>query len=397
MFNPLNARECRARIMWAALMLLFAACTSDEPLSPAATRYGAPSRDLVVTDPVGVERVTNRFAYLWAHEEHAASYIPMPEYSFNASGGAIQITHLTTGSYRVNIDGVVTPTDHKIGLSVVAYGATTFGCAVKFPLRYDDTQLQVLVDCYDRVTHVPVDTRFSLLAVGDQSVPGRSAFAKIHDNYPGPPSYAPDSTTSFTTGDSILVGYNDPANLGDLNVRFGTGTATGTTVLVTVGTANDQPWPPLRMSSCMIGGWLSSSVDVHCFDSNGEPYFQDAYILQLERGRAGRRMGFALANQPTVDSYTPTAAHSYNSSGYPITVTRTAIGRYTVEFMGLTKYLGHSENVQVTPVVGGTPAACKVVKWVNSAAMNSLLVLVECRTIPSGAYRDAKFNVVVIE
>jgi len=384
----------------AALVMLLSACV-DEPTRPvaAATR---PSRDI---PDVPFTRLSSHFAYVWAHQPQAPSYSPMPQYSYNATGGAIHIYHGVAGRYTVTFDGFAedttghTPYDYRLGLSVVAYGATTIGCAVAFGPGILNGRLNVGVACYDRITHEYVDSRFSLLVVGAQSVEGRHSLVWRDDHsFSYAPGYTPDSATSFTTGPNpILISY-DPATLSE-NVKFGTGNVAGTTALITPDDWGNLGGDPAMNPdvTCQLGGWVNNSVEKRCFNRLGQPGPEPAYLMQLERGRTGRRFGFAYAHQPSTASYAPAAGHSYNSSGGAITVNHTATGRYTLEFDGLQTPDGHSENVQVSPFGGDVPTACNIVRWVNSVSNTSLLVLVECRRAETGAYRDTKFNVVVIE
>jgi len=380
-FHP---RALRAWFAFAALASLWSAC-SDEALAPPIDGPAAthPSQDLV---GVPITRVSNRFAYLWANEPHTASYSPMPQYSYNATGGAIQIQHDRTGYYTVTIEGAADAANHLFGLSVVAYGATTIGCAPFYSTGFTGGNLSVWVRCHDRVTQTEADSRFSMLVVGANSVEGRHAFAWAND-------YAPDSAWTFTKGPNPIVISNVDAY--EDNVAFGTGNVAGTIALL----SPDDGWYHWYDAggSCHLGGWLNSGVDVRCFGPTGAPWSEAYYVTQLERGRPGRRFGFAFANLPSTASYAPAAGHSYNSSGGAITVNHTSTGHYTIEFDGLQNLDGHTENVQVTPFGSDVPTACNVVKWVNSVPSTSLLVLVECRRATTWAYHDTKFNVVVIE
>ncbi|MEP7344192.1 MAG: hypothetical protein ABI877_02940, partial [Gemmatimonadaceae bacterium] len=62
-------------------------------------------------------------------------------------------------------------------------------------------------------------------------------------------------------------------------------------------------------------------------------------------------------------------------------------------FDGLSKVLGHTENVQVTAYGGGF-VYCNVVDWGNSGS--ALLVNVECHS-RTGAMTDNLFTILAIE
>ena len=47
------------------------------------------------------------------------------------------------------------------------------------------------------------------------------------------------------------------------------------------------------------------------------------------------RLAYVWANNPTAASYTPSTTYSHNSSGSPVSITRSSAGRYAVTFAGL--------------------------------------------------------------
>lgn len=83
---------------------------------------------------------------------------------------------------------------------------------------------------------------------------------------------------------------------------------------------------------------------------------------------------------------TANCGYSFNPSGSPVTVTRSATGAYSVSFPGLAMTEGH---VQVTGY-GGSANACKVSSWGSST------VFVRCFT-PAGAAVDDLFTVLAID
>ena len=98
--------------------------------------------------------------------------------------------------------------------------------------------------------------------------------------------------------------------------------------------------------------------------------------------------GFIYADQPTQPVYSPAPSVSYNDGGGSIQITRTSVGRYTVEFEGLADISTHGGTMQVTAVEPGTHY-CNAVTW------NSLQALVACYDL-AGAASDARFNVLLL-
>ena len=113
-------------------------------------------------------------------------------------------------------------------------------------------------------------------------------------------------------------------------------------------------------------------------------------LLSVVRLAAAHEQGFgiAYANQPTQSVYSPAPSVSYNDGGGSIEITRTSVGRYTVQFDGLTAISTHGGTMQVTAVEPGTHY-CNAVTW------NSLRALVACYDL-SGAASDARFNVLLL-
>ncbi len=370
------------RSVWVLCATALCACAIDDPAAPApedgsALEAAPPARDISVP----VKELSDRFAYVLADQPTTSSYTPDPSYAYNATGGSIQVTRLSLGHYDVVFDSPGGWGTAPIGMSVTTRGSSKLGCSLNY--LAPGVHLDVSVICYDRVTHVYADAPFSLLVAGTFSLFPRSAFAFA--NQPSSPSYAPNPLASYTSGPGSIV-ITHHAALGDYSVDTGTGSTTHSTFLI-----SEQFFSPGYL--CTVGAWEATAAEVRCFDRSGALHDHTWWVMQVEGGRPGRRIGYAWANQPTADSYAPSAGRSYNSSGGAITVTRTSVGHYKVAFAGLQKRAGHTENVQVTPFGQGY-SSCNVVNWGNSGG--ALQVNVQCRKV-NGAFKDARFNVLVIE
>lgn len=71
---------------------------------------------------------TGDFAYVWANNPSAASYTPNTLYSYSSSGGAITITRVGVGHYRVAFSGLSLNRGH---VQVSKYGAGAGTCHVE--------------------------------------------------------------------------------------------------------------------------------------------------------------------------------------------------------------------------------------------------------------------------
>ena len=383
--RPFTDRGVYTLCAAATLAATLAACSSDTPVSP--DEGDRPPTSMVASDSLATpaagfpSKLAGRFAYVWADQPSSPNYTPSASYSFNGMGGSIQIIHGGTGTYIVSFGSLAGWGSGKLGFAATTYGSSTAECQMRNNMTAG-TSLSVYVFCHDRVTQALQDSRFTLLVVGAGSVLPRSAFAWADG--PLSPSYTPAPFSSHTTGPGpILVthGMTD----GDYDVSLGTGKTTRSTVLVH-GNHGFQNF-------CKLGQWRSTSVRVRCFDGSAAPKNHYYWILQVQGGRTGKRIGFAFADKSTTASYTPSAGYSSNSSGGAITASRSGTGRYSIVFVGLQKLPGHAETVQVM-AVGNNATTCKVLGWGNSA--NGLRVSVECRA-PNGHLIDSRYNVLVIE
>lgn len=383
----LKARSAHAGGGWAILIAILVACSSENPASPTPRQEGVVSvaAGTSVSDSAvsaAAPLLSNRFAYVWADQPGSPIYTPNSSYAYNATGGSIQITRWGVGTYSVAFNSTTSWASGKYGFAITAYGASTSRCLM-LAHHTAGTQLVVDVHCFNFLNRVNTDSYFTLLVVGNGSLLPGSAFA--FGNQPSAPSYTPNPLASYTSGTAPMV-INHNTLAGSYNVNLGTGNPTRSTVLVS---AKSGFW-----NLCKVGQWHPNNVQVSCFDDTGAPNDGPYWVLQVEQGRPGRRMGFAWANRPTTPWYVPNQSYSFNSSGGAITAVRNAIGRYVITFAGLQKLPGHTENVQVTGWgLGAT--VCKVTGWGNSGS--SIQVGVECRRLSNGSFIDSRFNVLVIE
>lgn len=380
-----SARGPNGRCTLTLLTAALAACSTGDPTSPGArTDRSIPGTAEASVAQAGVgaaAALSNRFAYVWADQPTAPSYTPNSNYAYNATSGSIQIVRQSVGFYQVLFNSATGWGGGTHGFAATAYGSSTLRCSLRGN-AIAGTQLVVDVICQNLVSNVRADSRFTLLVVGNGSLSPRSAFAFA--NQPSAPSYTPNPLASYSTGPgSPLITHN--ALAGDYTVKFGTGTPAHSIFLVGAQAG--------FRNLCKVGAWQSFSIRVRCFDAAGAPHDTHYWAMQVEGGRPGRRLGFAFTHHPTLPSYTPNLRFAFNSSGGAITATRSGVGQYAIEFTGLQKLAGHTEQVQITPW-GPGPSVCNVMSWGNSAT--GLWVSVECRKL-NGNLTDARYNVLVIE
>jgi hypothetical protein len=126
---------------------------------------------------------------------------------------------------------------------------------------------------------------------------------------------------------------------------------------------------------------------VYCYSATGLPadsLFTMTYANARNLLGSGSDYGYAWADKPATPSYTPAAASAKSKPGGPIVITRTATGRYLVEFNGLGS--GVVSDVQVTSYGGGA-SECRVIKWLgNGVGQAATVTCYEGDGTPADAY-----------
>ncbi|MGA9575137.1 MAG: hypothetical protein WBS20_14460, partial [Lysobacterales bacterium] len=103
----------------------------------------------------------------------------------------------------------------------------------------------------------------------------------------------------------------------------------------------------------------------------------------------GTGFGYVWANSPKQQNYAPDPNYSFNSSGGPISITRSGPGTYKVDFSGLGGHGTAGGHVQVTAYGGGSEQ-CKVVNW--SSGGNSFTINIKCFDV-RGRSVDTQYTV----
>jgi hypothetical protein len=316
------------------------------PLLFSAVLAGASGRALA--DGPG-----HRLGYALADQPAAPEYTPHPAYAYNSAGQPIEISRRDVGSYTVKFMGLGGMGLAGAQVQVTAFGAGTSFCKVHGWLS-SGPDLVIRVRCYDIG---PADSRYSIW-VNWPAVAGRRL---------GYTWVAPDGSLAM----SLPYSYNGGGGpitaarvaLGRYTVRFaGLGGA------VPGGNVQVTSYGP-GFQACKTEGWSSAGADffvaVRCLDPWGWPMDGAFDVLALwpeGLGGGGVRSGFAWAHNATAASYNPSATYAHNSAGGPITVTRSAPGRYSVRFAGLGGGLVAGGNVVIT-AYGNSGESCKVATW----------------------------------
>lgn len=131
-----------------------------------------------------------------------------------------------------------------------------------------------------------------------------------------------------------------------------------------------------------------------------------ALAAAADPGRGSSIQCYVWANNPTSDigvPYSPSSVYSYNAVGRAAanTITRTAVGVYTVTCKGLgggalfagSGTWGPGGHVQVTAYGSEDADYCKVVSWVSGGA--DFTANVRCYN-PAGALSNNRFDLLFV-
>src|SRR5438270_871613 len=114
--------------------------------------------------------------------------------------------------------------------------------------------------------------------------------------------------------------------------------------------------------------------------------------LALPALASAQKSGYVWADNPTSASYTPSTIYSFNSSGGGITISRSGVGAYVVNFSGIGGSGSAGGNVLVTAYGGGSET-CKVMNWSSSGA--NFVANVRCFN-SGGSPIDTRYSINVV-
>ena len=366
-------RPTSFRLLLPALGLLAGAC--DDSVTPLEPPVDPPSSAEIPAALAGSARWAA--GYLHAGAPTAASYAPVPYLSYNASGGAMNITKPagTTGRYIVTFTGLSAVLGTKSTVHVTEYGLDDTYCK---PVNGRLVNDKLEVRCFRSSTRAPANAAFTVVVIARAS---HAAFAYAH--LPTSTGYAPASAGSYNPGGGIRV-YR--YGVGEYRVVF-----TGLALTVTskhhghaqvnaVGTGK---------AHCTAEDWgTAGSPDVQmwvaCYAPNGAPLDSKfTALFQLQHDQ----VAYAYASDPTGASYSPMPERAWNPTGGPVTITRQGVGDYTVIWSGVDGNIVDGGTVHVTSAALYHPQ-CKATSLLSDG------VKVHCFA-PNGAPTDAEFTVLL--
>jgi hypothetical protein len=370
--RPRGLGRTVGRLLMPTLATLALACDDatfpDEPEGPSPAEPAGGPAEAITSDRVWAD------GYVLADNPTSAGYTPSATTSLNWAGGPIRITRPdgTTGRYVVTFTGLSAALGAKSTVKATGYGSGNAYCKTVAGYLVSD---KVEVRCYKAGTGTPVNTRFTLLvsrAASDR------AFAFAHQ--PTATEYAPSAKGSWNPGGQIRVTRIGTGHYQVVFAGLGTWTNGGVALVNAVGSGK---------AYCTVGEFWGGSassdlaLDVACWTPSGSPVdskFSVAFVTPA------KHLAYAFGDQPFSASSSPDPRFASNPAGGAIVITRSALGTYTIYWIGADAAIIGSGNVQVSGV--GTSNQCKV------ASQAAETVLVQCFTA-GGTPTDSYFSVLL--
>ncbi len=340
-------------------------------------------------DPFAEAEVTvaaPRLGFFWLHASSPGGTGVAPDefYRYSTVAGTnFHVRSLSPGVYQVEYAGLSRQGGETENLFVTPYGSSAGVYCNISSWSNEDTEM----GCRGPAG-TPVATSFTFLVVGSATFGGRSAYAWASGGSSAAPYVATPSYRYSSAQRPISVARS---GIGVYQVTFlGLGRQSAADregMMVSAYGGNH---------SCQLDGWNSAGEDlvatVRCFSAAGAPVDGLFTVGVVSEARAGAKLGFAVADQPTTTvDYTPT--NSRVTGGGSVSIHRTGVGSYDVSFNGLTRADGVRESFQVAPM-GSTAARCTISNWGLSGA--GILVRVLCGT-PAGTLADTRFVIVGVQ
>lgn len=333
-------------------------------------------------EPVGgdpAELLGNRAhwadGFTFANNPTAASYSPVAAYSYNRSGGAINIRKpdATTGRYIATFTGLSALLGSKSTVHVSGFGTGAYCKPVAASLAGD----KIEVRCFSLATGQPANAVFMLLVT--HSFPDL-AFAYAHQ--PTGTNYSPSASGSYNPVGGSTVIRNGVGRYQLVFNKLGAELPAGVGGHVQVGAVGTNG------VHCGAWNWVTGAtanltVDVQCHTASGLPADSKFTVLFLV---PADHLAYAWGDQPTVGSYTPNALYSSNPVADAMFVNRLDVGTYLVTWRNAAGSLFGMGHAQATAY--GSTARCTVISFNYNDAR------VACFG-PTGAPVDSRFTVLL--
>jgi hypothetical protein len=315
--------------------------------------------------------------YVWANSPTTASYTPHLTYQMNSISTTTRntITRRGTGYYAVTFTG--------LGVSggvahATAYGDNTHQCKPDTWVASGIDQT-VVIRCYT-LAGAPVDTRFTASFTNKRVWPG----FEYGQTYPG--GYVHLTNSSSATSTPPYHQQFNSAGMTNTVSRTGVGTykvfmpEIGRTTRAGHARVTSIGWGATRCKVFNFGWGTPAStiqVNIRCFNAAGTPTDSGFSMTFTDRTNTfglngccnpdGHQSAYALANNATAASYTPSLSYQHEVPSGVATATRSGTGNYAMHFANADLATGH---VHVAATNSWNAEFCKVVSWNSSIGIN---------------------------
>lgn len=332
---------------------------------------------LSVTTVAPVSAAEAYWAWVVARHPASLSYTPAAIDQGNSLGASNTVVHDAIGRYTVTLGSMGGSGAGGI-FQVGVLGAQPRFCAV-YNWGPNGPDMQAAIRCHSS-DGVPAESKI-VVAFQDRNFDeGREAYFLA--DQPTAPGYIPMAPYNYN---STNGGINSVTRqgVGRYYVQLdGLGSAKGS---VQVSVHGD-------VHACRAQDWFAAAtgevVRVRCRDDMGQPV-DSLFMLTFVQGQGlkgphGTRSAYLWANRPTASSYHPDAHYRWSSAGTTPTVTRSAVGVYSVTLPGMPR----GGAALVTATGSGTPRC--IVGSIRTDA-SPQRVTVRCFSV-AGAPHDASFT-----
>ena len=315
-------------------------------------------------------QAATKVGWLWASQPTDTSpYAADPSYSYNSASGAITISRLGMGYYKVNFAGLgVNALASNVQVS--AYGTNGYCASAGWGSKGAGNGALMWVTCFDPNGNL-ADAKFTLLYQSYTSPIGNGERGRALV-YDGAPSsiFTPTSYTYNSTGGTNSIVHNGNGNYTIVMPGLvGNGGHVQVTALVDYGS------PSTPGARCKVYGWSTdlagTTAAIQCFNKAGaysDEQFSFAYTLGESlagNGTATKLDAYEWANNPVATKrYDPDKTYEFNSfrTGR-LTSIMGSTGVYTTTIPNSPGF--STSNVLVT-AFGNDNAYCNTGFWGNT-------------------------------
>ena len=274
--------------------------------------------------------------YLYADQPTRASYSPLSGTSLNRSGGAMSITKVagTSGRYVARFKGL----SALLGTTRNTVRVTASGDYPTYcrPVGAFLVRDSVEVRCFRMGTGAAANSTFFLQVVGKRD---DRAFAFA--SQPTAASYSAPSSGSWNPAGATRV-YRD--GVGQYRVVFAN---LGARLTASVAGHVQDNGVGTNKAHCKVPGWSGSpdlTVTVVCFTPAGVPV--DTKFTALFTPPSAH-LAYAWADAATASEYHAYRVYASNPVGGSIVIQRHGVGRYEINWTGVTGEIRVYGNAQV--------------------------------------------------